>query len=453
MKHLILILLAAPIFATAQNITTIAGATTVSGFKTGGFSGDNGPATAAYINGPLGVVADTAGNVYIADSYNNRIRKIDIDGIITTIGGTGGQGSTGDGGPAIAAEITRPTGMAMDNKGNLYIAQYNYWFAQIRKIDPSGTITTVAGRILTPETDTFDIWAGDGGPATAAILSFPWSIVLDRSGNLYIADQEHARIRKVDTNGIITTVAGNCTYGYSGDGGAATAAMLATPRDVAVDDNGNLFIADFNNNVIRKVDTAGIITTVCGNTESNGDVNDGGPATNARLNNPISVAVDKAGNIYVADMSNARVRMVDTGKIITTIAGNGVWSGSDAIIGDGGPAVNSLLFSPTAVSIDKDGAILIADAYNSRIRHIEAATGSKAMAPSDVKVYPNPASTILNISARSTINNVTIFDQTGQVKQVHYFSAQVVHVDISGLAPGCYFAKVNGLAAKDFCKQ
>jgi sugar lactone lactonase YvrE len=237
----------------------------------GGGIGDNGPATNANLSNPTGVVVDTNGNLFIADQENNRVCKVDTNGIITTVAGNGTGTYAGDGGAATNASLYYPTGLALDGKGNLFIA--DYFNNVIRKVDANGIITTVAGTNSAG-------FSGDGGPATNAMFSDPRAVAVDARGNLFIADLGNERVRKVDTNGIVTTYAGTNAYGFGGDGGPATNAILWGPAGVTVDTNGALFISDSSNNRIRKVDTNGIITTVAG-TNTAGYFGDGGPATNA----------------------------------------------------------------------------------------------------------------------------------------------------------------------------
>ena len=248
--------------------TAVGTITTFAGTGESGFGGDGGPATEARLVSPRGVATDGAGNLYIADSGNRRIRKVDSSGTINTVVGTGEGGFGGDGGPAVNAELSRPLGVAVDGAGNLYIADRSRH--RIRKVDSSGTITTIAG---TGESG----FGGDGGPAVQARLSYPHDVAADRAGNLYIADEDNHRIRKVDTSGIITTAAGSERGGFGGDGVPAVQARLNTPYGVAVDGEGNLYIAEWWGDRIRKVDTSGIITTVAG-TGVGGSSGDGGPA-------------------------------------------------------------------------------------------------------------------------------------------------------------------------------
>src|ERR1035437_6563051 len=319
-------------------ITTVAG---------GGFGlGDNGPATSAQLGFPEGVAVDSAGNLYIADPGSERVRKVS-NGVITTVAGNGTQGFSGDNGPPTIAQLNGPSGVAVDAAGSLYIADtYNHL---VRKVS-NGVITTVAGN----GTQGF---SGDNGPATSAQLGFPEGLAVDSAGSLYIADQENNRIRKV-SNGVITTVAGGGTSGL-GDNGPATSAQL-TPSGVAADSAGNLYIADTGNIRIRKVSN-GVITTVAGGGSFLGD---NGPATSAQLVNPLGVAVDSAGNLYIPDAGNNRIRKV-SGGVITTVAGGG-----SAGLGDNGPATSAELDGPVGVAVDSAGNLYIADQGNNRVRKV-----------------------------------------------------------------------------------
>ena len=301
------------------------------------------------------MVLDSAGNLYIADTGNHRIRKVDSSGIITTIAGTGERGFGGDGRAAVAAQLWSPAGVVLDRAGNLYIADRGNH--RIRKVDSSGVITTFAG---TEERG----FGGDGGPAVKAQLWSPSGVATDSTGNLYIADRGNQRVRKVDFLGVITTVAGTGERGFGGDGRPADQAQLTSPADVAVDGAGNIYIADRGNYRIRKVDSSGTITTFAG-TGDRRFGGDGGPADEAHLWSPYGVAVDDAGNIYIADESHNRIRMVDSSGIISTVAGSG-WSGYG---GDGGPAAEARLSSPYSVAVDSGGNIYIADRSNHRIRN------------------------------------------------------------------------------------
>ena len=329
---------------------------TVAGNGNSGFSGDGGPATNAGLFSPRGAALDGSGNLFIADRSNYRIRKVDINGVIVTVAGNGSTGYSGDGGPATNASLSDPARVAVDSFGNLFIADTNH--SRIRKVDTNGIITTVAGNGISG-------YSGDGGAATNASLNFPAGAAVDSFGNLFIADQLNNRIREVDTNGIITTVAGNGISGYSGDGGAATNADLDIPVSAAVDSFGNLFIAEPRYNHIRKVDTKGIISTLAGN-GSFGYSGDGGSARYASFFYISGVAVDPSGNLFIADTDNFRIRRVDTNGIINTVAGKGTVGFS----GDAGAATNAGIAYPNGVALDTVGNLFIADAGNNRVREV-----------------------------------------------------------------------------------
>lgn len=320
----------------------------------------NGIITTIIVNGsvrfPTGLSMDAYGNLFIADNGNNRIRKLDTNGVITTIAGNGTGTYTGDGGLASNARLGLPTGVAVDASGNILIADRSY--QRIRKAEASGVITTIAG--------TGTAGYNGNGPAVLSRLNNPNSVVADRQGIIFIADQSNNRVRKVGTNGFFIAVAGTGTASYAGDGGAATLATLNSPAGVASDVAGNIYIADQGNHRIRKVDVGGTITTIAGNGTA-AYSGDGGGATSASLNNPAGIAVDAVGNLFIADKGNNRIRRVDTNGVITTIAGtNGVGGYS----GDGGLAITNRLNSPTGVAVDSDGSLFIADQNNNRVRQI-----------------------------------------------------------------------------------
>lgn len=327
--------------------------TIVAGTGESSFYGDGGPGVEARLSAPGGIAFDDEGNLFIADTGHNRIRMVDLGGTMTTVAGTGGSGDPGDAGPATSATFRQPVDVAVDSSGALYIV--DELGQRIRRVDPGGTITTVAGNGIPGD-------GGDDGPATEASLQYPFGAAVDSSGNLYIADTLNNRVRRV-TAGIIVTVAGNGTKGFSGDGGPATEASLGWPEDVTVDGAGNLYIADTDNRRIRKVDPSGVITTLAGDGTSD-FYGDGGPATNAAMASPKGVAIDAAGNLYIADSGNHRLRRVDPGGTITTLAGNGIRGFS----GDGGPSTQARLSFPNAVAIDPNGDPVLVDYGNDRIR-------------------------------------------------------------------------------------
>jgi len=313
-------------------------------------------AIATYIGSPVDIVFDSNGNQYVSGHTTDVIYKIDTNGIISVFAGTGVAGYSGDGGAATDAQINSPAGMEFDSNGNLYFADASNH--RIRKIDTSGNISTIAGT----GTEGF---SGDGGAATSATLDSPYRVTFDSNGHLYISDLGNNVIRKVDTNGNISTFAGNGTEGYTGDGGAATSAKLNQPSGVAFDSNGNLYISSHNNDVIRKVDTNGNISTFAGN-GTEGYSGDGGAATSATLSNPWGVTVDASGNVYIADSENHRIRKVDTNGNISTFAG----TGTEGFSGDGGAATSATLNSSEMIRIHNNNAY-IADYGNNRVRKID----------------------------------------------------------------------------------
>ncbi len=329
-------------------ITTVAG---------GGSGGDGGPATNAMFWGPCTLAFDGSGNMYVSDGGHNMIRKVDPNGMISTVAGNGNEDYSGDGVAATNTSLSSPNGVVVDAMGNLYIGDSAN--ERVRKVGLDGIITTLVGNTATGY---FGNFSGDGGVATNATVNYPFGVALDAAGNLYIADSGNHRIRKVDTNGIITTVAGNGNSVYAGDGGTATNASLNYPIGVALDASGNLYIADSGNNRIREVDTNGIIGTVAGNGNS-GYAGDGVAATNTSLSSPNGVAVDDLGNLYIADSGNNRIREVYGNGLITTIAGGG----SD---GDGSAATDASLNDPYGVALDAVGNLYIADTGNNRIREV-----------------------------------------------------------------------------------
>jgi len=337
--------------ASGGNISTLAGNGTLS------YSGDGSAANKAQLNTPQGVAADAAGNLYLSDTLNNVVRKVSPNGIISNYAGNGGVGSSGDGGAATSAQLNGPQGLAVDASGNLFIA--DTLNAKVRKVSASGVISTVAGS-GTPG------YGGDGAAATSAQLNLPIGVAVDGNNNLYIADFGNSRVRKVSANNI-STVAGNGSAGYSGDGGPAVKAQLNGPQGVAVDAAGNLYIADTENNRIREVTPGGLIATVAGNGIA-GYSGDGGQATSAQVGNPVGLTVDSAGDIYTVDAS-ARVRQVYPNGLIATIVGNG----NRGYSGDGGLATQAQLNAPSAIALGSNGNLYVADTANSAIRLLQYA--------------------------------------------------------------------------------
>ncbi|WLQ39879.1 RICIN domain-containing protein [Streptomyces laculatispora] len=333
----------------APEISTVAG-TGVAGFK-----GDNELAVAAQLNRPYGIALDSTGSLYFSDYNNHRVRKISTDGKISTVAGAG-PGYRGDGGPAVSALLNCPREVAVDAAGSVYVTDAaNH---RVRVITRDGKIDTVAG------TGTAG-FSGDGGPAAKAQLNYPLGVAVDSSGALYISDHSNNRVRKVSTDGKISTVAGTGVAGFKGDDGPAALAQLNRPYALALDDADVLYITDGNNHRVRKVVADGTISTVAGKGTA-GFSGDGGPATSAQLNLPLGVVVDSAGILYISDYNNHRVRKVAPDGKITTFAGKG----SAGFGGDGGPAAAAQLNNPFGLAVDCVDTLYIADHVNNRVRKV-----------------------------------------------------------------------------------
>ena len=319
-----------------------------------GFHGDGGLATLARLHTPRGIAVDAAGNVYVADSNNRRVRRIDPSGNISTIAGNGRRGSAGDGGPATAAQFFVPNDVAVDAIGNIYVTDGGG--NRVRKIDATGTISTFAGTGAEGS-------EGDGGPATEAQLNRPNAIAVDADGNVFVGEYSGYRVRKIDTTGTITTIAGIGTKGGAGDGGPATSAQFNFISGLAVDGLGNVLVSDMNEARIRKIAPDGRIATIAG-TGFGGHAGDGGPAVEAQIATPGGLALDVAGNLFVAEFWVGRLRKIDPAGIITTIAGTGEQSST----GDMGLATDAALDRPRNVAVGSDGRLYVAENYADRIR-------------------------------------------------------------------------------------
>ena len=347
---------------------------TFAGTGAAAYGGDGTTAVNARLHVPTALALDGSGNLLVADMGNHRIRRVAADtGIITTLAGAGEGGFSGDGGPAIRAKLYHPYGLAVDNRGNVLIADTaNH---RVRQVSVgTGVITTLAGNGVSS-------FSGDGGPATSAGLQSPLGLTVDASGNVFIADTNNHRVRHVAAGtGVITTLAGVGAAGFSGDGGPATSAALNRPLGLAVDFSGDLLIADLNNHRIRRVATGtGVITTIAGNGVV-GFSGDGGPATSAALSYPHTPALDVNGSVLFTDFGNHRVRRVAVGTgVVTTLAGTGV----DSFSGDGGPAISASLHCPHGLVLDNRGNVLFADRSNNRIRIVSA--------PSQLSPRPTPS--------------------------------------------------------------
>jgi sugar lactone lactonase YvrE len=393
--------------------------TTIAGNGNGGYSGDGGPATNATIYYPNGVAVDNAGNVYIADTDNVVIRKVNTAGVISTVAGNNTSGFSGDGGPATSAQLSYPESVAVDGSGNIYIADTSNY--RVRKVTSAGTISTIvgngtpgfsgvygiasdsAGRLFIADYANCAIrelksgkistvagegqscgYSGDGSSATSAQLYYPFGVAVDASDNMYIADSYNLRIRKAAVGGTINTVAGNDTLYFAGSGTPATGASLYYPTGAVPDASGNVYIADQRNCIVRKVDTTGTITTLAGTPGSCGYSGDGGAATSAMLNQPQKAVADSTGNVYIADFYNCAIRKVTVATgIITTYAGNE----SCGYSGDGGPATSAQLFYASGLALDASNNLYIADQYNQVIRKVTSSGTISTIAGTNVAGY------------------------------------------------------------------
>ena len=436
-KLLVLTLLFCFTKTKAQIITTIAGDSIQ------GFNGDGGQAFQASLHLPEGLTVDYFGNLFIADTYNNRIRKVNTSGVITTIAGSGAAGVgtggfSGDGGQATTASLNTPTGIVVDLAGNLYVADAGN--NRIRKIDANtGVISTIAG------TGTAG-YSLDSGAATLATLNSPNSLVLDKNGNLYFTDQENDRIRKINlSTGLINTVAGgNAVGAYGGDGGLATNALLNTPTGITIDSTGNLYFSDYGNNRIRKVNlNTNIITTIAGDS-TRGYNGDGILASIAKLDNPFNMAADALGNIYIADSYGQRIRKIDVNNgIISTIVGYGFGAGcfGGGFSGDGGNATVAKIGTPGGLTFDVQGNLLFTDIWNNRIRKVTNIANGIEQFTVNIEepiIYPNPANNKIIIDANDVVD-VKLFDVLG--KQILH--AKQNDVDVSNVNDGVYFIQVQ----------
>lgn len=337
---------------------------TVAGNGSQDFKGDGGAATVASLSNPRAIAVDGEGNIYISDSSNNRVRKVNAaTGAITTVAGKGTRDFSGDGGPATKASLAFPMGLTLDREGNLFIADARN--QRIRRVDAkTGIITTVAGQGIRG-------LGGDNGPALSALLAYPTSVAVDEAGNLYIADSENGGIRRVDRKtGIISSVVGEGTPGAKTDSGGTPTirGLLVAPVGLTYDGKGSLYVADAFLNRVKKVEVATHKVTIVAGKGVNQYCGDNGPAKEACLNQPAGVALDAEGNVYIADAGNDRVRRVDAKSgVVTTVAG----TGQRGFSGDNGPATKANLAFPTGVTIDPKGRIVIVEPNNNRARRLE----------------------------------------------------------------------------------
>ncbi len=406
---------------------------TIGGNGIEGYSGDGAAATGADLDAPINVALDPSGNVYFVDFTNIRVRKINIANGIITTVAGTGSGLNTGDGGLATSAGVDPQGIAFDKHGNMYIADGVY--SVIRKVNTLGIITTIAGQ------SGVHSYTGDGGLARNATFGAPRGLAVDTLGNIYVADAINNVVRMINTAGMITTVAGNDTLGYSGDGFPAVNAELDSPYAVAVDRAGNLYIADYNNDVIRKVDDTGGISTYAGN-GSYAYSGDNGLATAATLNHPASIALDTFGNLYIADAHNNVIRMVSASGVITTVVGNG----AGGFGGDLGNALGAQLLDPVGVATDISGNIYIADADNERIReaYLVSLGVSSVFTHNDVNMYPNPSSNHVTLNGLVQNDQVTVYDllgrKIGETWNVIADGAQTFNVQ--SLATGVYVLQV-----------
>jgi uncharacterized protein (TIGR03437 family) len=432
--------------------------TTIAGTGVAGFSGDGGAALDAQLNFPYGLALDSAGNIYVADLGNQRVRRIGTDGAIATIAGTGKKASSPDGAAPTDTSLLSPRNVAVDAAGSLYIAEFEGH--RVRKLTPGGKLATVAGTGVAG-------WSGDGNRATAAQIDYPAGMAFDRAGALYFADSGNNAVRKVYADGTIGTVlgrnpgtalytplalavdpagtlyVGDSTFevlayttagkwinyagtggpGFSGDGGKAASAGLHSVNDLAADLGGNLLIADGVR--VRRVDPSGIIATVAGDGYLY-SVGDGGPAAMAQLYLPSALALDSAGNLFIADSGTERVRQVTPDGTMTTLAGTGVAARGAA---DGSPAAGVSLYTPMGVAMDSSGNVLVADTYNHRILLVTPAHAMRAVAGTGTS-GASPDGTV-PLSAQLRGPRAVCVDQTGNLYIVDTSNHRVLR-----LAPG-----------------
>jgi hypothetical protein len=414
----------------SQIITTIAGG--------GAVLGDGGLAVNAILNNPGGIVFDKFGNLYIAEGSGNRVRKISNTGLITTIAGTGISGYNGDGIPATNAKLHNPFGLDVDTLGNIYIADCGNY--RVRKVDVNtGIISTVVGIGVSG-------YNGEGMQATTAMITQPNDICFDRHGNLYITDPANYRIRKVNTLGVISTFAGDGTSGNSGDGGPATLAKFTLIYGIKADKYDNIYVADWSDGKVRKINTTGEINTIAGTglLTYNGD---NIPAINANIV-PIRLVLNSLGELFITDYTNFRIRKIDTFGVIHTVAGNGVSGYS----GDGELAINAKLNGLNGLSVDSCDNVFVSSHFT-RIRKIEFNSDCIPTSVKDentnhnvsVKLYPNPTNREVTIEGKA-ISNVTVRNMMGQVVfEQAYKKSDKVMVDISHHPPGIYMVRVNNV--------
>ena len=403
--------------SSAQDVTTLAGSTQ-------GFA--NGIGTNAQFNNPYGVATDTNGNVYVADHANHKIRKITSTGVVTTLAGST-QGSND--GLAASAQFYFPNAIAVNSLGEVFVADTNNH--RIRKISISGIVTTFAGSIM----------GYSDGTGTEAKFSAPLGIAIDSNNNLYVTDSYNYKVRKITPAGVVTTFAGS-TIGYTD--GMGSDAQFDRPMGIAIDTNGNLYLADINNKKIRKITSSGLVSTLAGSINGNAD----GIGTVAQFANPLGVAVDQQGNVYVADMDNQSIRKITPYGIVSTFTGA---SGGGYL---DGPCSTAKFRNPTGVATDLNGNLYIADELNNKIRKISSILSNDNFLKNEVVIYPNPATTILNIKLKEIETNtiLIITDILGKQFFKQSINDLITTISINSFSKGMYFLSIQSGGKKTIQK-
>ncbi len=424
MKHTLFIMLCIGYALKGHSQNTII---TIAGNGMQGNGGIGGPATSCELRYPMDAVYDHAGNLYITDSGNNAVKKIDANGIISHV-----------------ATIYEPIAIACDKQDNLFVISLNY--QSVMKISPTGSVSLFAGMA-----NGTHAYSGDGGPATSATLDYPYGLAIDTAGNVFISTHGDCRIRKVNTAGIISTIAGNGPSGVgpTGNNGPATAAYLSSPRGIAFDKAGNLYVAEQISQV-RRISTAGIINKFAGDYAlGQGYSGDGGPGKNAQLNGPVEVSVDSDNNVYISDMGNQVIRMVNTSGVISTCVGSGFHggpggpAGQGGYGGDGGPLLSCRLNNPWGLTFTHSGELVIVDWFNHRVRKITTPTAMpEHRSPILFSVYPNPAKGLFQLRQENP-GKLQVTTTLGQELLNESLPAGVHAIDLKDRAPGMYFIKVT----------
>jgi sugar lactone lactonase YvrE len=399
------------LMTTAQQVTTLAGSSV-------GFA--DGTATLAMFNGPYGVATDTAGNIYIGDRFNNKIRKITPEGLVTTLAGST-QGFAD--GPGATAQFNYPRGVATDAAGNVYVADAGN--DKIRKITPDGVVSTLAGSTQ----------GSADGIGAAAQFNDPGGVATDALGNVYVADQYNNKIRKITPAGEVSTFAGS-TQGFANGTGAA--AQFNLPNGVATDASGNIYVGDTFNNLIRKITPLGEVSTLAGSTQGFAD----GIGASAQFNLPVRLAIDTAGNVYVADAGNDKIRKITPDGIVNTFAGSTQGF-------EDGPGDEAMFYNPIAVAIDATGNIYVADRGNNVIRKItQLLNVSQNDITSKMTMYPNPVKTVLTLKSEKNyvVDKIHITDLSGKIvlKQTQNNNA----INVESLTKGLYILEVYSQSKK-----